>query len=164
MTAANQIEQLLDLCFYAKKITETLPPLPKGMKHRHNFVLYEVYKVLQRQGVCHVSDISRSLKTSMPSITKLIGELEKMELLSKTADPQDKRAVQLTLTEKGSQFVQDYMLDFHKAWAENLSDVTEEEIQSAQSLLEKFKTSMPKDHPSRGNSDSKALIQSAGRK
>lgn len=149
MSTASQIEQLLDLCFYAKKITETLPALPKGMKHRHNFVLYEVYKTLQKQGVCHVSDISRNLNTSMPSITKLITELEKMGFVLKTADPSDKRAVQLSLTETGYQFVKDYMQDFHQAWAENLDDVSEEEIRNAQHLLEKFKVSMPANHPSR---------------
>lgn len=143
MVDTNQIEKLLDLCFVAKKIIETLPSLPKGMKQRQNFVLYEIYKLINKNGSCHVSDVAWNLNTSMPSITKLIGELEYMEFLEKKPDSKDKRAVLITLTEKGIQFVQSHMIEFHEAWAKNLDGVSEEDIQRAFETIVKFKRSMP---------------------
>lgn len=143
MVETDQIEKLLDLCFIAKKLTLTLPALPAGMQQRHNFVLYEAYKLSNQTGVCHISSIARSLNTSMPSITRLVGELEKMGLLAKTADPDDRRAVQITLTDQGVQFVQTYMLDFHQQWANNLEGVSERDIQNAFETILKFKAAMP---------------------
>lgn len=153
MVETDQIEKLLDLCFVAKKITETLPSLPKGMKQRHNFVLYEAYKMINRTGSCHVSSIARQLNTSMPSITKLVSELEKMGLLIKQPDPEDKRAVLITLTEKGKQFVQTHMLDFHQQWANNLEGVSKKDIQNAFNTILKFKACMPQSIGPSGKSE-----------
>lgn len=152
MADANQIERLLDLCFLAKKVTETLPALPKGVKQRHNFVLFEVYKIHQAGEVCHVVDIARRLNTTLPSITKLVGELEKMGFVEKTADPQDKRAVQISLTSRGLRFVNGYMLGFHEAWAKELEGVSEEDIRTAERTIQRFKMSMPDYRPGRPES------------
>ncbi len=41
----TSLKQLLDTCFTAKYIVETLPQLPKGMKPRHIHVLDSVSQV-----------------------------------------------------------------------------------------------------------------------
>ena len=98
---SNEIKQLLDLCFFAKKITETLPALPEGMKPRYNSVLHTIYEL----GTCHASDVSRQLNTTMPSITKMINELESFGLLIKMPDPNDKRALLLEVSEDGKAYI-----------------------------------------------------------
>ena len=72
----TSLKQLLDACFTAKHIVETLPQLPKGMKPRHIHVLDSVSRVCTEQGECRVSDVSTRLNITMPSITKLVQELE----------------------------------------------------------------------------------------
>lgn len=136
---SNEIKQLLDLCFFAKKITETLPALPEGMKPRYNSVLHTIYEL----GTCHASDVSRQLNTTMPSITKMINELESFGLLIKMPDPNDKRALLLEVSEDGKAYIQKYILDFHSEWAQNMKDVSSKEIVRMFEIMEEFKAAMP---------------------
>ena len=54
----TSLKRLLDACFTAKHIIETMPALPKGMKPRHIHVLDSVDEVCREQGECRVGDVS----------------------------------------------------------------------------------------------------------
>ena len=45
----EHLKKLLDTCFLAKKVIETLPELPKGMKPRHIHVLEAIYEITCKQ-------------------------------------------------------------------------------------------------------------------
>lgn len=140
---AHIIELLLDSCFEAKRITDTLPKLPKGMKPRHNYVLHAVYELQSNADGCRVSNVSQKLGTTMPSITKLINELSDKKLIVKYQDETDGRAILLKLTDMGYDYVKKYILDFHKAWAENMEDISYEQIKQTVDVIKKFKEAMP---------------------
>ena len=95
----EKLKQFLDACFDAKRLIEKLPDLPDGMKPRQVHVLDAVNEIQKKQGFCRVSDISSYMNTTLPSITKLVQELEERNLLVKQADEKDKRVINLTLTE-----------------------------------------------------------------
>ena len=97
----TDLEKLLDSCFTAKRIIETLPELPKGMKPRHVHVLHAIYELQDLTEGCRVSDVSKKLNITMPSITKLVQELDEKKLLKKFIRPGDKRVTLLKLTEEG---------------------------------------------------------------
>ena len=97
----EKLKQFLDACFDAKRLIEKLPDLPDGMKPRQVHVLDAVNEIQKKQGFCRVSDISSYMNTTLPSITKLVQELEERNLLVKQADEKDKRVINLTLTEGG---------------------------------------------------------------
>lgn len=137
------VELLLDSCFEAKRITETLPRLPKGMKPRHNHVLHAVYELQESAQECRVSDVSRRLGTTMPSITKLVSELSDRNMIVKYPDKTDGRVTLLKLTDAGYDYVKKYVLDFHSAWAENMQDISREQIEQAVSIIRKFRDAMP---------------------
>ncbi|MDO4617357.1 MAG: MarR family transcriptional regulator [Lachnospiraceae bacterium] len=137
------VRHLLDACYDAKKITESLPPLPDDLRSRHLHILHKIHLLQQETGSCRVSDVSRSVKTTMPSITKVITELSERKLLNKYPDPNDKRAVRISLTNKGSALVQRYVLNFHERWAENMTGVTPEMVQQAICVLTAFQQAMP---------------------
>ncbi len=139
---ADDVRELLDSCYTAKKITETLPSLPREMKPRHIHVLHAVYRAQNESG-CRVSDISRALNTTMPSITKLVAELTEMKCLEKFQNPEDGREVLLKLTPSGMEYVQKYVLDFHNMWADNLQQLTREQVQEAIAVLKLFQKAMP---------------------
>lgn len=80
------LKQLLDSCFTAKRVIETLPELPPGMKPRHIHVLEAVHALQEQNGACRVSDVSARLNVTLPSVTKLVQELENRNLLEKRAD------------------------------------------------------------------------------
>ncbi len=65
------LKGLLDACFLAKRIVDTLPELPQHMKPRHIHVLNVVRETQQQRGVCRVSDVSDSLSITMPSVTRI---------------------------------------------------------------------------------------------
>ena len=85
----EKLKQFLDACFDAKRLIEKLPDLPDGMKPRQVHVLDAVNEIQKKQGFCRVSDISSYMNTTLPSITKLVQELEERNLLVKQADEKD---------------------------------------------------------------------------
>ena len=139
----KSLKHLIDACFTAKRIVETLPELPTGMKPRHIHVLDAVWEIQNEQGVCRVSDVNSRLGITMPSVTKLVQELEQLKLLQKQPDPADKRATLLTLTEEGIACVKRQVLDFHTVWADALADVSDEQAQEATNVIEKLLLTMP---------------------
>lgn len=142
------LKKLLDACFTAKHVIETMPELPKGMKPRHIHVLDQISMACEAHGECRISDVSDGLNITMPSVTKLAQELEHMHLLEKYPDKADKRVTLLKLTKQGLSCVQKYVYDFHSKWAENLSSVSNEEVQQTIEILEQLAQTMP-DHPKR---------------
>lgn len=139
----TSLKHLLDACFLAKRIVETLPELPKNMKPRHIHVLDAVGELCEQQGMCRVSDVSGRLGITMPSVTKLIQELERMELLEKYPDEQDKRITLLCLTAAGRECVRRHVVEFHSEWAEELDNITDEQAEQVISVMEQLWRTMP---------------------
>ena len=139
----QNLKALLDACFLAKRIVETLPELPDHMKPRHIHVLNVVHEVQQQQNICRVSDVSRSLSITMPSVTRLVQELEQLEMLEKHPDREDGRITLLSLTKKGEACVLLYVTQFHSAWAEALDGITDEQAQEAVHIIEELWRTMP---------------------
>ena len=139
----ESLKHLLDACFTAKRIVETLPELPSGMKPRHIHVLDAVWEIQNEQGICRVSDVNTRLGITMPSVTKLVQELEQLKLLQKLPDPADKRVTLLTLTEEGIACEKRHVWDFHTAWAEKLSDISDGQAVEAATVIEKLLLTMP---------------------
>ncbi len=122
----------------AKRIAETLPELPEGMKPRHIHVLDAVHEIRLRGGGCRVGDVSARLNITTPSVTKLVQELEARHLLEKYADTSDKRVALLKLTPEGEACVQRYVLDFHGRWTQELADITDSQTMDAIHILERL--------------------------
>lgn len=139
----TSLKQLLDTCFVAKRIVETLPELPKGIKPRHIHVLDAIQDIQKQQGMCRVSDVSARFNITMPSITKLVQELESLGMLEKTADQTDKRVTLLCLTNKGKACVKRHVLEFHNTWANALSDITDEQVKETIEIIKRLQHTMP---------------------
>lgn len=139
----TNLKHLLDACFTAKRIVETLPQLPDGMKPRHIHVLDVIQEVSSQQGTCRVSDVSTRLNITMPSVTKLIQELEQYGLVTKYPDPGDKRVALLGLTESGLACFHQHVLQFHTDWSDALQDISNEQVQEVITIIEKLRLTMP---------------------
>ena len=139
----TSLKCLLDACFAAKRIVETLPALPKGMKPRHIHVLEAIYEVNAERSDCRVSDVSTRLNITAPSITKLIQELEGLGLVEKCPSQSDKRVVHLYLTNEGLACVREHVLDFHRDWAAALGSVTDEQASETARVIGELMRTMP---------------------
>lgn len=137
------LKQLLDSCFTAKRIIETLPALPPGMKPRHIHVLEAVHALQEQNGSCRVSDVSARLNVTLPSVTKLVQELESRKLLEKRADSQDGRVILLRLTPDGQACFHRYVQNMHTRWSGALSDISDEQAKEAVHILNRLLATMP---------------------
>lgn len=142
----RSLKHLLDACFLAKRIVETLPELPENMKPRHIHVLDAIGEIQRQQDICRVSDVSTRLGITMPSVTRLIQELERMELLEKYPDEEDKRSSLLCLTDAGRECVRRHVVEFHSEWVEELGDITDEQAEAVIAVMEQLWHTMPR-HP-----------------
>ena len=88
------VKNFLGACHEAKRITELMPELPKGMTPRHIQVLDVIWQMEAAGQSVKVSDISDFLNVTRPSITKLIRELEGFGAVVKLQDGADRRSRQ----------------------------------------------------------------------
>lgn len=137
------VRRLLDACFHARKLTESLPPLPDGLGVTHNRVLDIISSRQNSAEGCRVSDVARTLQTSLPPVTRIVTELEKKGYVCKKPDPADRRAARLALSEKGQAFHQKYIENFHHSWADNLKGIDQEDAERFCQILSAFLAAMP---------------------
>ena len=137
--SAAYVRLLLDACWKAKSITELMPELPKGMKPRYVHVIDAVWHINEPHGqdtaTARVGDVSAFLGVTTPSVAKLIGEMANRGLLVKHADDTDRRAVTLTLTERGLAIRKAYVADYHEHLGELLAGVTQEECETVARVM-----------------------------
>lgn len=139
----KDLERLLDCCFAAKRITEVLPDLPRGMKPRHIHVLHVVYELQNSAEGCRVSDVSRRLGTTMPSITRLVQELDDKKLLVKHCEAADRRITLLALTDAGIACVKEYIIAPHQEWSAAMGDITPGQVGQVEGLIRRLRDTMP---------------------
>lgn len=138
------IKKLVDCCFTAKRITETMEELPYGFKPRHIHVIDCIFCLGQHKQDVRVSDVSAELSITTPSVTKLLNELENKGAITKYSLDSDKRVTLLKLTELGNIYEEKYVTKYHKKWAQNLIGVTDEQAEMAIAVIEKLQRAMPK--------------------
>ena len=130
----NEVRSLLDVCWKAKTITELMPALPKGMKPRYVHVIDAVWHInepnRQDTGTARVGDVSTFLGVTTPSITKLVGEMADLGLVVKNADADDRRAVTLTLTERGLDIRRIYVEEYHAHLSQLLGGLTSDQCET----------------------------------
>ena len=141
ITDFSQVEQTLNS--HDRKLQASRCMLPDGMKPRQVHVLDAVNEIQKKQGFCRVSDISSYMNTTLPSITKLVQELEERNLLVKQADEKDKRVINLTLTEEGKEFVELRVTHFHGEWASRLPDLDDAVVDEFVHAITRMQETMP---------------------
>lgn len=141
----QMLAKLLDACFVAKRVTESMLELPAGMKPRHVHVLHAINEKTKKDGTCCVSDVSTALNITTPSVTKLINELENRKLVEKRCGKQDRRSVLLYLTEEGQKLEQHYVTEYHREWCKGLQEVTDQEAGEVIRILNLLYKTVPKE-------------------
>ena len=131
----ESIRELLDACWAAKRITEMLPKLPKGMKTRHVHVLDAIWHLNHDAPAdapkARVGTVSAFLDVTAPSVTKLVNELTNMDMVAKHSKVDDRRAVALTLTNLGEAVRDRYVRQFHEHLRVAFRDIGKAECDAA---------------------------------
>lgn len=93
---------------------------------------------IHRQGVCSVSSISDGLGFTSAAASQMLDRLVEQALVERTENPNDRRAKQIVLTDKGRQVIQE-SIHAHQDWfgdlARTLTPIEQEEVRVALNLL-----------------------------
>jgi DNA-binding MarR family transcriptional regulator len=91
-TLAPELERRLSALF-----RESLRAAPRELSRTATSVL----ATLRDQGACRVTELAASEAVAQPSMTTLVGRLEKSGYVERAADPDDRRAVRVSITREG---------------------------------------------------------------
>jgi len=98
----------------------------------------------QQDKVVTQKTIADATYKDRPSITRLIDNMEKQELVTRTQDSEDRRMNKISLTKKGFDLYEKVHPITLKTMQEALSDLSEEDISNAQYLLKKIFSNIEK--------------------
>ncbi len=87
-----------------------------------------------------VSEISKQLHITSPSVTQIINKLEKDDIVLRNIDPSDRRAVNIRLTDKGIQVVSEAKAVLSATFVGLIDFLGEEDSQRLSVLLTKVFT------------------------
>ena len=87
-----------------------------------------------------VSEISKQLHITSPSVTQIINKLEKDDIVLRNIDPSDRRAVNIRLTDKGIQVVSEAKAILSATFVGLIDFLGEEDSQRLSVLLTKVFT------------------------
>ena len=125
--------------FFNKHEDDTL----KGISHKNSIIKRNIIAYMAVNGECTLSELTKELHISVPTITKLVQELEERNLLVKQADEKDKRVINLTLTEEGKEFVELRVTHFHGEWASRLPDLDDAVVDEFVHAITRMQETMP---------------------
>lgn len=84
-----------------------------------------------------VSEISKILQVTPPTVTQIINVLEKDGLVERTTDPEDRRAVKIKLTQEGLEVTENARRAFGETFMGLIDFLGEEDSQMLAELLTK---------------------------
>jgi len=132
---AESVSKLLGACYEAKRIVEQMPALPQGMKPSHIHLVDIIRQLQQKNGSVRISDIGAALHVTNPSITRLVNELVKLNVVQKIQSSEDKRVFTVTLTAPGQIYYKKYLDEYHHQIAEQLAAISEKDISIAADVI-----------------------------
>jgi len=86
-----------------------------------------------------VSALADCMHVSRPNVSRAVDELVQKDLVSRKRDPEDRRNIHLTLTEKGEQMIKDLHEKHRKILSEQFSILSAAELQALVSALKSMK-------------------------
>lgn len=107
-----------------------------GFKPSEIKVLFTLhYGVKHEKTDMKVSEISKLLEVTSPTVTQIINELEKTGVVIRTIDPADRRAVKIKLSAKGEAVTAEVIKVFAKSFSGLIDYLGEEESNHLADLL-----------------------------
>ncbi|PWV92056.1 DNA-binding MarR family transcriptional regulator [Paenibacillus cellulosilyticus] len=137
MEKNDTIQELHDAFLRFSKAEWRQQPV-RGYKRSELRVLFCVMEGMKdgRHGV-KLSEISKRLMVTPPSVTQLMKTLIEDQLVERTIDPEDKRSFDLVLTPKGMQIAQEADEHFKQSLGGLVEHLGEEQSQQLADLLTK---------------------------
>ncbi len=123
----KQAKKVIDALEKAEKLANSRPQLPKELLPSYLKLIDYIYQ-LSKEGDVRVSDLSKALHQTAPSITRSLSHMEELGYITKTISSSDKRVVYVSLTELGLKLYQQYVEKYYKKLSKRLSKYNMDQI------------------------------------
>jgi DNA-binding MarR family transcriptional regulator len=108
--------------------------IDKHLTHLH----VEILKVLIEEHTLRVAEIGKTLHVAKAQMTQLISKLVDLNLVTRQTDSRDRRAINITLTEHGKNFMEKCKYDLIADLQDLLADLSEQELNELSDALNKI--------------------------
>lgn len=123
----KQAKKVIDALEKAEKLANSRPQLPKEILPSYLKLIDYIYQ-LSKEGDVRVSDLSKALHQTTPSITRSLIHMDEQGYIKKTISSSDKRVVYVSLTELGLKLYQQYVENYYKKLSKRLSKYNIDQI------------------------------------
>jgi DNA-binding MarR family transcriptional regulator len=134
----NDLEQnaifFLDLASRLRQLGSDASP-PEKMRVSPSHLALIDY--VERNPACGIQEMAEALHLSTPTVSVSVRQLEKSELVARKRNPEDGRAVQLSLTPKGKEIHKSIQAFHRQKFKTLLEGLTPREREMLITLLEK---------------------------
>lgn len=103
-----------------------------------------VLVVVKRRGPLSMSAIAQELSYSKQNLTKIVDRLVREGLVDRSPDTSDRRVLNIEMTEKGRQFMADRRERMRARLVEDLSHLSDEELEELRDTFERVRGALPK--------------------
>ncbi len=100
---------------------------------------FEIMKLLDEAGTLHVAEIGERLRIARPQMTHLIDKLVALDIVERQTDTEDRRMLNITLTNKGKRIFREHDSHIKNAVRQTLSCLTDTELEDLSASLRKLK-------------------------
>ena len=94
-----------------------------------NMTQYKMLFHLEKEGAQNVSDLAKSVHITNAAVTTITDQLLAEDYITKVRSKSDRRVVNITITEKGRQIVNNMKKEQQNKMKEHFRKLTEEDIQ-----------------------------------
>ena len=95
----------------------------------------EIIRLLSEEGTMHPSKIGERLEIARAQMTKLVDQLVKLKIVERSADPVDRRTLNITLSAEGKLILEEHKQKVTAAVQEIMSSLTDKELESLSQSL-----------------------------
>ena len=106
-----------------------------GLSQVETDILENIMRANRHGNSPRVSDIGMMLRVSSPTVTQHLISLEEQGYVLKTHSTEDKRSVQLSLTEKGTEALKDHFTKLEEGFEEFIAQIGQEPSEHLIELL-----------------------------
>ena len=109
---------------------------PADLTHLQIHILEDMF---HREDGLTMTQLAKNIRVSKQQLTPLVAKLEEKDYVDKFPDPADKRAVRLTLTDKGRAVVNVRWEQAHRDLCGQMEDLNEEDLADLDYSITKIK-------------------------
>jgi len=121
-----------------KLVMTTLADTDADIKPLH----FEIMRTLQEEGTLHPAKIGEKLLIAKAQMTHLIDKLVERDFVKREMDPSDRRTLNITLTEKGKQVLEEQDNLVINAMRDNMSSLSDAELEALSNSLRNLRDTL----------------------